>query len=365
MRPAASSSAPNALSAKWLEKTSRKNSVRWPAANGTATHNHRASAASATTSNARSPRVASPAAVPPRTIAPMLSGLIRSLRPAQWAKNSFVLAPLVFAGGITSAGTLAGRGLAAFAAFCAASSAVYLMNDLRDREQDRNHPVKRHRPIAAGTLPVPVAAVASALLVVVAVLGGRWLGGGWLGNDFLLAVAGYLVLQSAYTLWFKRVVILDALAIALGFVLRVLGGAAAVGVTVSHWLLLCTIFLSLFLAFSKRRHELILLGDRAASQRDVLGHYSPPLLDQMMNVVTASTLVCYALWAVSDESEEKYGLALLYTVPMVLFGIFRYLYLTYQRTDERNPTEAILADAPFLTNILLWGAVVAWVVYWR
>jgi 4-hydroxybenzoate polyprenyltransferase len=290
----------------------------------------------------------------------MLRGLVRSLRPAQWAKNSFVLAPVVFAGDLADPGLLA-RALAAFATFCAASSAVYLVNDLRDREQDRNHPLKRHRPIAAGTLPVVVAAAAA-----LALAGGAVAAAVALDRDFTVALGAYLGLQLLYTLWFKRVVILDALAIALGFVLRVYAGAAAVAVEVSPWLLLCTIFLALFLAFSKRRHELVLLADSAASQRGVLAQYSPAFLDQMINVVTASTVVCYALYAVAPETTAKHGgRSLLVTVPLVLFGIFRYLYLVYQRSDERNPTEAILRDLPFLINVGLWGIAVLAIVYER
>ncbi|HEY4562626.1 MAG TPA: decaprenyl-phosphate phosphoribosyltransferase, partial [Thermoanaerobaculia bacterium] len=164
----------------------------------------------------------------------------------------------------------------------------------------------------------------------------------------------------------KHVVILDVMIISAGFVLRVLAGAAATGVQVSSWLLLCTIFLSLFLAFSKRRHEITLLAEGATSQRRVLHHYSAAFLDQMINVVTASAVVSYALYAVAPETAEKYHTQhLVYTIPMVLFGIFRYLYLMYQRPGERNPTEAILRDAPFLINIVLWGLVVVWIVYGR
>lgn len=288
----------------------------------------------------------------------MLAGMIRSLRPAQWAKNAFVLAPLVFAGDLAVPGAVA-RSLAAFVAFCAASSAVYLVNDLRDRDQDRNHPLKRLRPIAVGTLPAGVAAVAAVVLAA-----GALAGAVLIGRPFAVVLGGYLVLQGLYSLWLKRVVILDALAIALGFVLRVYGGAAAVAVVVSPWLALCTIFLALFLAFSKRRHELVLLADEAAGQRGVLAQYSPVFLDQMINVVTASTVVCYALYAVAPETAAKHGgRTLLATVPLVLFGIFRYLYLVYQRQEERNPTEAILRDPPFLINIALWGVAVLWSVY--
>jgi 4-hydroxybenzoate polyprenyltransferase len=288
----------------------------------------------------------------------MLRGLVRSLRPHQWSKNLFVLAPLVFAHGLLSP-LLLGRGLAAFAAFCAASSAVYLLNDVRDREHDRHHPLKRHRPIAAGT--VPASAAVAAALVLLAAAGA---GAAALGSAFGLVLAGYLALNLCYTLGLKEIVILDVLLISIGFVLRVLGGGAAVGVEVSRWLLLCTIFLALFLAFSKRRHEIELLVDRAADQRQVLTQYSPAFLDQMINVVTASAVVSYAMYAIAPETSEKYDTQdLIWTIPLVLFGIFRYLFLVYQRPEQKNPTEALLSDAPFVINLLLWGAAVVWIVY--
>ena len=280
------------------------------------------------------------------------------MRPAQWAKNLFVLAPLVFAHGL-SRPSLAAAGAVAFACFCAASSAVYLFNDLRDREADRHHPLKRLRPIAAGTLPAPLAATAFVVLLAAAFAGGLGLGAG-----FLLILAFYLALNLGYSLGLKRVVILDVMIISVGFVLRVLAGAAAVDADVSRWLLLCTIFLALFLALSKRRHEIGLLDARASDQRRVLGEYSAAFLDQMINVVTASAVVCYALYAVSPETAEKYDTQdLVYTIPLVLFGIFRYLFLVYQRPGEKSPTEAILSDFPFLANLALWGAAVLWIVY--
>jgi 4-hydroxybenzoate polyprenyltransferase len=288
----------------------------------------------------------------------MLRSLVRSMRPAQWAKNLFVLAPLVFAHGLRQVGVLE-SGLIAFVAFCATSSAVYLFNDLRDRELDRNHPLKRLRPVASGELPVAVAAVAALALTVagfaLAVP---------LGRGFTATLGIYLAINLLYTLGLKRVVILDVLVIGVGFVLRVVGGAEAIGVEVSRWLLLCTIFLALFLAFSKRRHELEILAERASDQRRVLSQYSATFLDQMINVVTASAVVCYALYAVAPETGEKYDTRyLMYTIPMVLFGIFRYLYLVYQRPGRRNPTEAILRDGPFLVNLLIWGLAVVWIVY--
>jgi 4-hydroxybenzoate polyprenyltransferase len=284
--------------------------------------------------------------------------LVRSLRPLQWAKNLFVLAPLVFGRQLSVQATVS-RALLAVVAFCLASSTVYLLNDLRDREEDRRHPLKRLRPIAAGTLGVKAAVAA------VAVLGLSALAIGFgLGVAFLAVLACYLVLNFLYTVWLKHMVILDVMSISLGFVLRVLAGAEATDVQVSRWLFLCTIFLALFLAFSKRRHEITLLAGSASEQRKVLDHYSPAFLDQMINVVTASSVVAYALYCVAPETVEKYHTQdLIYTIPLVLYGIFRYLYLMYQSPGERNPTEAILRDPPFLINMVLWGIAVLWIVY--
>lgn len=284
--------------------------------------------------------------------------LLRSLRPAQWAKNAFVLAPLVFAHRLEEPRLLAAAALA-FVAFCAASSAVYLVNDLADREQDRQHPLKRLRPIASGELSARVAAIAAAVAAgLAAAIALR------LGTGFTAVLAGYLALNLLYTFAFKHIVILDVMSIAGGFVLRVAGGALAIAVVVSSWLLLCTTFVALFLAFSKRRHELLLMTDNATAQRRVLDHYSPVFLDQMINVTTASTVLCYALYAAAPETQARLGTPyLVATLPMVLYGIFRFLYLLYQRPGPRNPTEAILLDVPFLANLALWAGTVVALVY--
>ncbi len=288
----------------------------------------------------------------------MLAALVRLLRPSHWAKNVFVLAPLVFAERLHDPRAIA-VALAAFACFCAASSAVYVFNDIRDREEDRRHPVKRERPLAAGSIGVTVAAIAAAALTLLAVAAAAAIGAG-----FAAVVAGYLALNLAYTLWLKHLVILDVMSLAFGFMLRVLGGGAAIGVEVSAWLLLCTIFVSLFLAFSKRRHELMLLNDNAFEQRRVLSHYSAGFLDQMINVVTASTVLAYALYSVSAENlGPEQSRFMVYTVPFVLFGVFRYLYLIYQKSSLLNPTEALVGDAPFVINIVLWGAAVVGIFY--
>ena len=290
----------------------------------------------------------------------MIRPLVQSLRPAQWAKNLFVLAPLVF-GDLLLNGPAVARALLALLAFCCASSAVYLINDLRDREEDRQHPLKRLRPLASGTLGVPAAVAAVVVLTAAAFALALYL-----GLPFAWILGAYLLLNVLYTLWFKHMVILDVMSISLGFVLRVEAGGEATGVAVSRWLFLCTTFLALFLAFSKRRHEITLLAGAASGQRPVLDHYSPAFLDQMINVVTASSVVSYALYAVAPDTVRKFHTEnLVYTIPLVLYGIFRYLYLMYQRSGERNPTEAILRDPPFLINMVLWGLAVLWIVYGR
>lgn len=294
----------------------------------------------------------------PTTIARMLAGLIQTLRPQQWVKNLFVLAPLVFAQKLNQPTQLK-LGLFALLAFCCASSAVYIFNDYHDRHEDRNHPLKKNRPIASGQI-----SITSALPVLIGLLFASIGIAVHLGLHFQITLSAYLAINFLYTTALKNVVILDVMMIAMGFVLRVLGGGFAVRVDVSAWLLLCTFFLSLLLAFSKRRHELVLLSDDADSQREVLTHYSLRFLDQMINVVTASTVVSYAVYAISPETAQRFDTQyLILTMPFVLFGIFRYLYLVYQKTSTANPTEAILRDGPFLANLALWGIAVLWIVY--
>lgn len=280
------------------------------------------------------------------------------MRPAQWVKNLFVFVPLVFAHRLDRL-DLTLHSAAAFAAFCAAASAVYLLNDLRDREADRLHPVKCRRPIAAGQLGAgPAIAAALGLTAVALALALR------LGPGFLICLAIYLALNVLYSLALKRLVILDVMTIALGFVLRVEAGALAIAVEVSSWLLLCTTFVALFLGFAKRRHELALQPQSGTGTRSVLEHYNLTFVDQMINVVTASTIVSYALYTVDPGTAARLGTPhLIVTVPLALYGIFRFLFLLYQRPDRQSPTDAILHDPPFLINLALWGLVVVFLIY--
>jgi 4-hydroxybenzoate polyprenyltransferase len=284
--------------------------------------------------------------------------LLLSLRPAQWTKNLFVLAPLIFAERLTDsrAALLAS---AAFAIFCVLSGVVYLINDVVDRSSDAEHPIKAQRPIASGALDVRTALAAAVAL------GGPAIGlGWWLDSTFGLVATAYVGLLALYSGPLKHIVIIDVLTIAVGFVLRVLAGAVVIDVPVSHWLLVCMILLALFLALSKRRHELVLLADGATDHRPILQEYSPYLLDQMIGVVTASTLMAYVLYATSAETAEKFGTSLLgLTIPFPLYGIFRYLYLVHQKEGGGSPSELLVTDRPLLLCVALWGLTVAVIIY--
>jgi 4-hydroxybenzoate polyprenyltransferase len=243
--------------------------------------------------------------------------------------------------------------------FCALSGAIYLLNDVADRERDRLHPQKRTRPIASGALPVG-RAVATAVILLAAGLGAAWL----IGPAFALAALGYVVLLGAYSAWLKHLVIADVLAVALGFVLRAVAGALAIGVAISGWLIICTLQIALFLALGKRRHEYISLGESAARHRPILAEYSAGLLDQMIAVVTASAVTAYALYTMSAETVAKFHTQLLpATLPFVLYGIFRYLYLLYRRQLGGNPSELFLNDRALLLNTLCWMVAVVLIIY--
>jgi 4-hydroxybenzoate polyprenyltransferase len=284
--------------------------------------------------------------------------LLVSLRPHQWTKNLFVIAALGFSKHLFDPDAVLRAGLA-FVVFCALSGAVYLANDLADLDQDRLHPEKRLRPLASGALPPPVARLSAALLGAAGLAGALALGWG-----FSAAALTYVVLNLAYSLWLKHVVILDVLAISLGFVLRAVAGARAIDVRFSDWLLVCTILLALFLSLAKRRHELVSLNETASGHRRILAEYSPYLLDQMIAVVTASCLTAYAFYTMAPETVEKYQTdRLALTIPFVLYGIFRYLYLVHRREQGGSPTDLLLADRPLLVAVALWAVAVVVIVY--
>ena len=285
-------------------------------------------------------------------------GVLVSLRPEQWTKNFIVFAALIFARRLLDPAAVA-LALAAFLTFCGLSGAVYLFNDVSDRESDRRHPLKSRRPIASGVLSAKTA------LGWAAALTGAGLGlAFWLQPGFGWTAFAYVVLQAAYSRWLKHIVILDVMAIAAGFVLRAVGGGLVISVPVSDWLLVCTILLALFLAFSKRRHELTLLAAGAAGHRRILEEYDPYLLDQMIAVVAASTLVAYIIYCLSSETAERFGTRwLVLTVPFPIYGIFRYLYIVHRKDGGGNPSAMLLKDRPLLACVALWGLTVVAIIY--
>ena len=288
----------------------------------------------------------------------MIRDLIISMRPVHWSKNLLVFAGLLFAGKATDPELLL-QSIMAFAAFCMISSFVYIYNDLKDAPQDRLHPIKKNRPIAAGRISESKVRFFAMLLGCAGVVLGSLL-----PNKTITVLLVYMVINIFYSEWLKQVVILDVMTIATGFVLRVLAGTFAIGVESSHWLLICTFLLSLFLGFGKRRNELLVLESGGENHRKVLAHYSPYFLDQMISVVTPSTLVCYVLYTVSPETVLKVGSrGLLATAPFVIYGIFRYLYLVHERKQGGDPSVLLVRDPLLLISVVGWAVAVWLVIY--
>lgn len=287
------------------------------------------------------------------------SAIAKSLRIRSWTKNLFVFAGVLFANhwdnpkaiGITALGALG---------FCLLSSSVYLTNDIADRKHDIYHPEKKNRPIASGILPVSSAAVA-AFLLAAGVLITSWI----LAPTYALVLSIYFVMQLAYSFEFKHVVILDVLIISTGFVLRAVAGitlaqdAGFTDISISHWLIVCTFFLAVFLAFAKRRYEVVSLGENAVGHRKILEEYSIPLLDELMGIATAASIIGYSIYSVSERTMELVSTKLWVTIPFVTYGIFRYLYLIHIKGHGGSPDKLLLSDKPLLINILLWIVAVA------
>jgi 4-hydroxybenzoate polyprenyltransferase len=284
--------------------------------------------------------------------------LVISVRPGEWIKNAFLFAALFFSKNLLN-GELLAKSSVAFGVYCLAAGGVYLINDIWDRYQDQKHPQKSTRPIASGALPVAVAAPAAGFLIIIALTAAFVL-----NLPFGLVTTAYVLITIVYSKWLKHAVILDVFAIAAGFVLRVVAGAVVIGVVMSHWLLICTMFLALFLGFSKRRYELMALAGDASLHRRVLAEYNPLFLDMMIGIVTSATVVAYTLYTVSNETVNRFGTdRLLLTVPFVLYGIFRYLYLVYHKYDGGAPAQTLMTDTPLLVNIFLWGLVSGCIIY--
>ncbi len=279
-------------------------------------------------------------------------------RPAQWVKNFILFAPILFGRKLGSPEAV-GSVVLGFAAFCLVSSAGYVFNAIIDRESDARHPTKRYRPLPSGAMTVRSAVV----LLFVALVPGL-LVSAYLGRLFAACALGYLLISLSYCLWLKHVVIIDVFAIAFGFVLRMLAGGAAVALVPSSWLILCTMLISVFLGFTKRRAELTLVGADLASARAVLERYSVAFLDQMIAIVTSATLICYVLYTMTATTIlTRNPKLLVLTVPFVLYGIFRYLYLVYHRSSGESPTRTIMTDVPLMVDSFLWSAACFVILY--
>ncbi len=286
---------------------------------------------------------------------------LEALRPRQWVKNGFVLAPLVFARRVGDLHALEAA-LLALLSFCAVSSAVYLLNDLADMERDRLHPVKRNRPLASGRLS-PGAAVMGAVFLTLLGIGAALAVPGP-GPAFVAYPLFYLALNLAYSFRLKHVVILDVLCISVGFLVRVVAGGEAIRVPLSSWLILCTLFISLLLAILKRRAELLQLQGKGDSSRKVLADYDPAFLDMLPGPLGAMTIMAYSLYTVDPQTIEKFGSRdLILTIPFVIYGVFRYLYLAWKKDEGGDPTGLVLEDKGILAAGLFWLILCVLVIY--
>jgi 4-hydroxybenzoate polyprenyltransferase len=284
---------------------------------------------------------------------------LKLIRPKHWVKNLFVFAALIFARELFQLGPLL-EAVKAFVVFCLSASAIYIINDVADADADRAHPEKRHRPIASGAVPVNRAlALAVFLLAVSAIIVSG------MHHLFVITIVIYVLMNLAYSFRLKEVVLLDVFIVAAGFMLRVLGGAYAINVTVSSWLVLCSLFISLFLGFAKRRSELQRAApEGAAEQRRVLAAYSAAVLDQMLTISAAGAVISYALYTVAPRTVEIFHTEkLIYTTVFVIFGVFRYLHLIYTSADAENPTNAVTRDVPIIVTVALWIASCVGIIY--
>lgn len=287
----------------------------------------------------------------------MIKALIQTMRPRQWTKNAFVLAALVFDRQLTNV-PAALRTLLGFVLFCLISGVVYIFNDIADAEADRHHPQKRLRPIASGKLPIPIARAAAFALIIAALPLAFYLSLG-----FGVILSSYFLLNLAYSRWLKHIPILDVLIIAAGFVLRVAGGVSLIQVErFSPWLYVVTTLLALYIGFGKRRAELTELADQANTHRRVLDGYTLPFLDQSITIVSSSTIIAYSLYTFSAPNLPSNHLMML-TIPFVLYGILRYLYLVQVEGSGGSPEDLLLTDRPLQITIALWGIAVLVVFY--
>lgn len=282
----------------------------------------------------------------------------KSLRPTHWTKNLFVFAVLIFAPRINDLPLLSAS-IIAFFCFCLVSSSVYIMNDLADIGDDQHHPVKSLRPIASGQVSMRTAWIVASALLVFSFFTARILQPG-----IIFSLLGYILLQILYSYCFKHIILVDVFVIAAGFLLRILTGSRVTGLPISHWLLLCTFLLALFLGFSKRRSELQLNHSNPHLQRQVLKRYTVILLDQIITIVTTLIIVTYLLYTVSQETVARFGsIDMVYTTPLVMYGIFRYLFLIYTQHKGENPENNIFSDKPLFFTIILWFLAITYIIY--
>lgn len=288
----------------------------------------------------------------------LLRLLLTAMRPHQWVKNLFIFAPLLF--GKKLADPIAiGYSVLAFIVFCCLSSGLYIFNDWIDAEEDKAHPEKCHRPISSGLLPVSIALMTAGVLVV----GAFWLAS-VIGFKFFFIAAFYFILTLSYCVILKRMIVLDTMTIATGFVARVVGGAIAISVMPSHWLIVCAFLLALFLAFTKRRQELLKLSGSAAAHREVLKEYTVDYLEKVNNILIGAAIVCYALYTVAPETIEKFGTDnMIYGTIFVIYGLLRYMALINNPDKGGNPSKMLLHDKPLLLTVAGWAIYNAIVIY--
>ena len=287
----------------------------------------------------------------------MLFALLKTMRPRQWTKNVFVLAAMVFDRQLTHPVALL-HSIAGFILFCLASSAVYILNDIIDVEADRNHPKKRNRPIASGKLPIPVARIAAIVLLVVAYTLAYFLSKG-----FFLIILVYLLVNLAYSTWLKHIPLIDVIVLASFYVLRVASGVSLIQVQrFSPWLYIVTTLLALYIGFGKRRAELSLLAGDANSHRRVLDGYTIPFLDQLITIVSSTTIIAYSLYTFTAPNLPV-NHSMMLTIPFVLYGIFRYLYLIQVKEEGGAPEELVLGDRPLQITVFLCGIAVMLIFY--
>ncbi|HQH41355.1 MAG TPA: decaprenyl-phosphate phosphoribosyltransferase [Bacteroidales bacterium] len=290
----------------------------------------------------------------------MIKAIIRTLRPYQWTKNSLVFAALIFSLSFFQTSLLF-RSVAAFFLFCAASSAVYIMNDLKDLNEDRLHPLKKNRPLPSGKLPIGVAVAVMILLAGIAITGSLAL-----HRKFAVVLGLYFLLNIGYSFGLKKIVILDVMMVSAGFLLRALAGAAVIDVEASRWLFLCTLMLALMLTAGKRYHEISFLQAQAGNHRKSLGSYNQPLLEAMLIISGGASILTYGLYTISDETIAHIGSPnLIYSTLFVVFGVFRYLYLLYMKAEGGDPARLVISDIPFIVNGFLWLCSILFIIYYQ